>query len=391
MRFSWHGLVVGGIILAARMAWASDAPVVADPLAPSVPPTAMVPSVGVTAPIAACPAVPGCCPDPGRYGDGPRTYGQPEAPFWYADFDAVALWRDADGHHAIATLGPQGDVVLDTGDLELEFQAGMQGRVGWMIGPRFGVEFSCVATGDWGDEVFYRDDTLNARGGRGNLFSPLTDFGDPAILGVDYNELSRIGLRSRMGRWEINLRQRLPMPCDVPMQVSLLYGLRYMDVDERFDYLTVSRVPGPARSRNLVDVSTDNDLFGVQIGGITEFHVDPRWWIDVRFVGSVCSNSAEQNTLYAHQDALGAITVAEHGRSKSVTALLGELGLDFRYQVTPYLAIRFGYQAIWAHGLALAEDNFADDLATLRFGPAELDHDGTVVYHGPHLGVGLTW
>lgn len=366
------------------------------PVAPvgATPQPAMMPAP-LASPAMGCPAgaaqSSACDNRPWRFGNGPMTYGVPKSPFWYADVDAVALYRNATEHRPMATLGEEGDVVLDTSDLSLEFQPGFQAVIGCMLRPQLGIEFSSLVVSHWDDEVFTLDDTSNGEGGLGNLFSPLTNFGDPAVEGVDYNEQSRIHLHSAMGEWEVNLRQRLAMPCDTPMQVSLFYGLRYMDIRERFDYLTVSRVPGPMRSRNSIGVGTDNDLFGAQIGGIAQFHVDPRWWIDVRLMGAICGNSAEQNTLYVNRDADGATTRYDHGRSKTTSALVGEVGLDFRYQLTQRLWVRFGYQAIWVDGLALAEDNFADDLTALRSGPAALDHDGTLVYHGPHLGLGVRW
>jgi hypothetical protein len=52
---------------------------------------------------------------------------------------------------------------------------------------------------------------------------------------------------------------------------------------------------------------------------------------------------------------------------------------------------RIGYQALLIDGLALASENFDRNVAILTAGPAELVHDGSVVYHGPFVGLTTTW
>jgi hypothetical protein len=61
------------------------------------------------------------------------------------------------------------------------------------------------------------------------------------------------------------------------------------------------------------------------------------------------------------------------------------------YQLTSHLAVRAGYQMLWVDGLAVAVEQFNPNLAELTLGPARLNDNGTLVYHGPHLGMVLTW
>jgi hypothetical protein len=107
--------------------------------------------------------------------------------------------------------------------------------------------------------------------------------------------------------------------------------------------------------------------------------------------GAIAQNSAEQTTDYRHADNFGAVTQVFGHQSDRGTAWVGDIALTVAYRWTPCLTTRFGYQAIWVEGLALANENFQRDVNVLTLGPAQLDHRGSVVYHGPTIGVELSW
>jgi hypothetical protein len=72
-------------------------------------------------------------------------------------------------------------------------------------------------------------------------------------------------------------------------------------------------------------------------------------------------------------------------------ALIGEANLMGMYQITNNLAMRAGYQMIWVDGVTLASESLNPNLVELTQGPARLNDNGTLVYHGPHAGVVFTW
>ena len=43
----------------------------------------------------------------------------------------------------------------------------------------------------------------------------------------------------------------------------------------------------------------------------------------------------------------------------------------------------------WVQGVALGSENFESSVGLLTGGPANLNHDGYVIYHGPHIGLVL--
>jgi hypothetical protein len=323
----------------------------------------------------------------------PKTYGCPDAPFWYVEADAIAMLRDPDDSRVLATLGPvdpDGNpapvVALGTSDLEFGFQPGGRIMIGRMLGQRYGIEATFSAVDDWYECAAVRDNTPNAVNGVGNLFSPFTDFGNPAVDGLDYNNLVTLRESSSFYSIEFNIRQRLEMP-PIPLQTSLLYGVRYINIGEDFSYYTESDLP----SANAVDVDAENQLLGVQLGALFDFHVEPRWWVNLRMTAALCGNDARQDTIYTATDAEGVSTDFVDGCGKTVTAFVGELSLACTYHITPHLMTRIGYRGMWIEGLALAEENFNDNIDILTLGPAGLVDDGKVIYHGPFLGTAMVW
>ncbi len=72
--------------------------------------------------------------------------------------------------------------------------------------------------------------------------------------------------------------------------------------------------------------------------------------------------------------------------SQERTTFLGELSLTYNHQVTSNVSLRLGYNAFWLSGIALASENLNSDFSILTLGPAQIDHAGDAVYHGPNIG-----
>jgi hypothetical protein len=253
------------------------------------------------------------------------------------------------------------------------------------------IEFSCFAVSAWDTNAAIFDTSSNALGGQGNLFTPFTRFGDPAVDTMDFNRFVSIRDYSSLEGGELNLVRQLPMPPG-RLTTAFLVGARAMKIREAFDYFSQqAAAPAPLGASNWVSTNTTNELWGVQIGGISRFYVDDGWWIDFAVKGAVFNNAATQQTLYANADRLGAVEFFDHGRSRDGTAYVGDLDLTLVYRWSPALATRIGYQVLWVNGLALASQNFAAPLDALTQGPAQILSDGTAIYHGIHAGLELAW
>ncbi len=326
---------------------------------------------------------------PGWLPFGRVTALGPPHPFWYGEATAVGLKRDAEPDGGpIATLNTPLGTVLESAEAFPDFRAGGIARVGRMFTPMCGIEFGYLGTGRWQGDAAVRDQTDNALDGLGNLFSPFGGFGETPVEDFDYNELVSIHGESRIQSFELSLRQRLIMPIE-PLQVSVLYGIRYLDLGERFTYYSQSQVPLPTGATQFADVRTQNDLFGGQLAALLEWHSDPRWWVDLRLAIALLNNRASQTTIHVETGDHPGVNVLRRANERGTVA--AEISLGFVYYVRSHLSTRFGYHFLWLDRVALAAENLGTDPGVLRSGPAQLNAKGTIMYHGPFLGVALEW
>jgi len=375
---------------------------------------------------------------PGEFG----TQCPPCGPVWYFEAEGLALKRDASGdrtfqafaervwerqenpyYQATSATDPTpvdptepewvwettGDIVtpvLGIQDLDFGFQGGGRALVGCTLGNCHAFEVSYFQVTDWDEMAAVRDATVFVQDKDrvtgvettfpASLFSPFSGFDDPPITPIealDYNNLAQIRYTSSLDNIEWNLRRWLPMPPDSPLQVSLLVGGRYVNVDETFFYYTESAVPVDPTATSIT-TQTSNTMLGVQVGAQFKYHVEPCWWIDCEIKGAAFSNDAKQATAYDHQGDPGVdpyVATTALSREEDTSAFALDLRLTGTWMVTPCFAICGGYQALWVDGLALASENLSDDINVLMLGPATLVDTGKVVYHGPHLGATWRW
>lgn len=317
-------------------------------------------------------------------------------PTWRFAADALFLIRDGDRDRGFASLGPVTaggrNVVLSDESFPLCLEAGGKATVSRALGHHDNLLIEGVYFGmhQWNEEDSYRDATANTAGGTGILTSPFTGLGNPTqIVGLDFNTLSTIAYTSEIENYEINLRHRVGMLCG-PIETTLLYGVRYMRIDESFTYLGVSNTPAPLGSSNRTATFTENDLIGFQVGALGAYRVNDRFWIEMDVKATLAQNDSSQQTTYTNVN--NGVTTTFNGEAGcACTAFIGDINLITNYQITTHLAVRAGYQAVWADGVAVALENFNSSLAVLTQGPAEVNDNGTLVFHGPHLGAVLTW
>ncbi len=373
-------LAVTASIVLSGSSWSLAASGVADPPSP--------PIVG-PAHLAPPPAPPGCPPACEPLPEFPP-------PRWYGRVKFMALRRDADREVAFAawdddlTDEDPAQVALSTRNLDFPYQGGGEALIGYLIVPTYYLEFSYFGVNSWDELAAVRDDTPNAIGGTGSLFSPFGDFGQDPLIEFDYNHFASLGYESRLNNFELNLRHDLPMP-PIRLNTSFLFGGVSMLIDEDLRYVTEANVPNPLGGRNQIDTSTDNRLLGLQVGGLFQFHIEPRWWIDFRAEGAICQNKISLDSVYTNVDEVGNTATYITAREASQTAFVGDLALSLICDYSQYFTARIGYRALWMTGLALAAENFPSDPGLLKLGPPKVVDDGEVVYHGPHVGITVRW
>lgn len=318
------------------------------------------------------------------------------APTWYASADALFLLRDGDRDVDFTSYGPRftdrRNVFLESDDLGDCMESGFKTTVSYSLSQHDNllVEASYLGFHQWEESASARDPTLNPAGVPGNLTSPFTNFGVPFLVpGFDFNDLVTISFTSELHSAELNFRHRTGLMCGW-IETSMVYGIRYMRLDETFLYQQFSNVPLPIGAAHSVDVATTNDLLGGQLGVLGAYRVSDRWWFELDVKATLAGNDARQRTIYARTLGTTATQQFEFNARNNCMAVIGDVNLVSIYQITNNLALRLGYQMIWADGLALASENFSANPGVLTQGPAEVNDNGTLVFHGPHLGIQLT-
>ncbi len=284
--------------------------------------------------------------------------------------------------------------VLSTNDLDFQNTAGYQLLFGWKLAECYAIEMSYFDLNDWDETGVVSDATIYNTGGTidvvtglitptiqpNSLFSPFSGFGDPADLLYDYNDLASISYQSSLDNVELNVRHWLKRDSS-RMSISVLWGGRYNSVSERFNYYTHSPV-----STNAVDIRTENDLWGAQIGTQIDFCWDPGWHTEFEIKGGVAQNRASMEAVYDLQDADYA-----NQDERDVTSWIGEARLTLVYQFGTHLTTHIGYHALVLADLAIASRNFETDMSILADGPWVVNNGGSVVYHGPSAGLTFAW
>ena len=304
---------------------------------------------------------------------------------WYASADFAPLKLDHQLDVEIARLGPDGPTVLDTGELQREFDAGGQFTFGRRIFDCYRIEGTYIGLHDYEEAAIATNNDPIGGGAVGNLSTLLSGFADPVIPGFDNVSRVSIALDSTFQSAEVNLRYWADMPPG-PFDVSYLVGGRYIRIREQFNLATESALPVlDGGTLNDAQVNTENDLVGLQIGIQGACLISARWWFDFDLKGGIYNNSTNQATSFITTGEGEVLTGAED----ETTAFVGDISLVANWQMTPNLQFRIGYHAIFIDGVAIASENLAANTDLLVTGPGRLDDQGEIAYHGPLIG--LTW
>lgn len=281
-------------------------------------------------------------------------------PTWYAKAELLALYRDVDNDVTVNPIGPLADVDLSTADFRTDFSPGVRATIGRTLGTWYRIEGSYFGSYSWDDTAF------------------------------DVVDGASIDFESTLHSGELNLRRRVLMRPG-QYEASFLVGGRYLDIDETFGYEADFVAPLQGLGGNSQIVQTDNSMYGVQVGMLSQFLMQPKCWIDFDMKGGIFTNRATLERTYTVTADTGAIL----GSATSLdeidrTSFAGELSLQFNYQFAPSWTFFAGYNALWVTGLAIAAENYDNSIPVLTSGAASIDHSGEVVYHGPNIGLVFT-
>ena len=215
---------------------------------------------------------------------------------------------------------------------------------------------------------------------------------DPRIPGDDPDGLfaQQVGLfvgglsidyRTTLHSEELNFRRALN-----PNWTGLV-GFRALQLHERYDTTDIFGFP-------FYTISTDNRLYGFQVGGEGRLLATERFGLMTVFKAGLFENNSEQLTTDFSGIIAGLNSPTDLMASDNQASFVGELGLWGVIRLSETIFIRAGYNIMWIDDVALAVKQIPEnEYVTFGLGrPLQgISNDGHLVIHGASLGVELSW
>jgi hypothetical protein len=220
----------------------------------------------------------------------------------------------------------------------------------------------------------------------GRIFVPFVN--PPAGFGGDnglFTQVDRISttLQNQIGNVELNYRYS-----DVAVNgMELILGVRYFDVRERLSTLVdqngiTSPLDPNLHKSNPVDVAdytaaSHNRLLAPQLG------FEGNWglcsWLSMGVLGKGAWGAnfvSDSHSLFRGDGLFGFQTE----RSSVIFSQMYEIGAFAELHLTERMRLRAGYNALWILHVDAVVDQYNFDLSQPE---GRIDHNGSILYHGP--------
>jgi Protein of unknown function (DUF1551). len=305
----------------------------------------------------------------------PHTYVLADALYWH---------RVGTGcETALVTntnLPPGADTVLQTSDLHFNGTGGFRVLVGWRPDPACCPHCSAWELSYWGIFGWNANQTVT---------DPTGGLAIPGDLGLASNNffltnILNINYQSQLNNVEFNCIKSCCLCCS---QIDFLCGVRYINLNETFTITGTDFQEGTSD----YTVHTDNNLFGLQLGGRYT-----RQWSDLWSYQLTGKSGLFWNAIHQYQSATdfpdnsAPFSLRDPISARgSAVAMLGEMDFVLLRRLNDTWSVRMGYTAIGLGGLALAPDQL-DFTDTFTSG-SQLHSNGWIFVHGGLLGLQAGW
>lgn len=325
----------------------------------------------------------------------------------YFDVRAEAVWlerEDTFGQDIAFTsfnvadpiTGP--DVVLDSSDLDFDYEEGFRVMGRFDIGALSVLEFGYMGIYDYSTTASFTDPVpVDPVTGTGNLFSLFSDYGlNPATVAIQFGPMPEsersithtIHMDSELQTAEMSFR-RYWVGYSPRVSGTLLAGFRYTRLKEDFLFLTSGEADLDYFTR------ADNDLAGFQTGGDIWISLLQGLRVGAEGKAGIYNNHYSIDTnITATPPVNGPPTVSE-SFSEDQVAFIGEASADVVVDLLPSWSLRGGYEVLWLNSIALAGENF--NPASPYGLPGQEPrvpfrmNQGEAFYHGWHAGLEFVW
>lgn len=324
-------------------------------------------------------------------------------PHWYdLMIQGVFMQRAGGDNVALMSRGIQGttfpNIVQSTDDADFNFEAGFRVGGRFQTSALHSIEAIYLGGLDWDDRNIVTNDEHN-------LYSVFSDFGNDPFGGFedsDQASISTIDYDSELDSAELNFRTAIA-PINEKTHTSLLWGLRYLRVDESFNHrIDVLRhfddINNVERMREFTNyqIAVTNDMFGLQGGGESVICISPGIQFGAEGKLGIFGTSTDVNSLLTSTTLTD--TFAETSRKGSVS-FMSDASMFFLWQFHPMFKVRAGYDLIFINGIGTAASNYDTRARNIANGNellaaqrvAEADTNDSVFYHGANFGFEFGW
>lgn len=171
------------------------------------------------------------------------------------------------------------------------------------------------------------------------------------------------------------------------LTVDWLAGFRYVGVEDQSQLVVAGCSPltPDFPEQATYGVKARNNMFGAQVGNRTRW-TWRSWAVEGWAKAGLLGNAVEQI-----QDPLVTEIFPERvaGASACVPGFIGDLNLTVVYRLSDVWGVRFGYNAVWITGIAVAADQY--DFSLDEGAGGRLDSNGAVFLHGANVGLEARW
>jgi hypothetical protein len=123
------------------------------------------------------------------------------------------------------------------------------------------------------------------------------------------------------------------------------------------------------------------------LGGMLHHHVTSKLRVSLDAKAAMLVNFCEQQSFVA----TNLFPLGGEQLRDDALALVTDAGVGLAFDVNCWFSITGGYRVMYVDGVALAPKNFNTELPLSGVRTPFLDHNGSILYHGAHLGAEIRW
>jgi len=163
-------------------------------------------------------------------------------------------------------------------------------------------------------------------------------------------------------------------------------GFRYINFNDRIN-ISTQRVVGGVVENGTYNTSTNNNLYGAQLGGRFRRTSGPFGWDSTGFAGLFGNDASQTQSATDFPNFPLRPPVSS---SKPGVAFVGGGNVSALYSLNSVWNLRAGYSLLWVEGLALAPNQLDFNFASAQ-GGSQLRYNGGMLLHGATAGLEARW